>query len=133
MFVIALVTFGWTARSRAADTAGPRVVEILADRDSRYKIDGKAAPVLTLRAGEKLILRITAVRAREMARDGSVHGFVLLRKDGSRVPGWSFLLKPGTQEFAVTAPGEPGEYVVFCTIICSDRHEGMTMRVVVTP
>lgn len=118
---------------RAAGNTSPRVIEILADHDSRFKIGGQPNPVLTIKAGERLLLRITAVRAKERARDGSVHGFVLVRKDGSRVPGWNFLLKPGTQEFAVTAPAEPGEYHVFCTVICSDQHEGMTMKVIVTP
>ncbi len=131
MFAIALMTFASPRYTGAADAATPRVVEIVADHDSRYRIGGKADPVLTVKPGEQLLLRITAVRAQESARDGSVHGFVLLRKDGSKVPGWNFLLKPGTHEFAVTAPTEPGEYLVFCTVICSDRHEGMTMKVVV--
>jgi heme/copper-type cytochrome/quinol oxidase subunit 2 len=30
------------------------------------------------------------------------------------------------------APDEPGEYVVVCTVICSEDHEGMFMRFVVT-
>ena len=43
------------------------------------------------------------------------------------------LLKPGTQEFALTAPTEPGEYEVVCTVICSQDHEGMRMKFVVVP
>jgi heme/copper-type cytochrome/quinol oxidase subunit 2 len=42
------------------------------------------------------------------------------------------LLTPGTQEFHLTAPTEVGEYVVVCTVICSEDHEGMHMKFVVT-
>ena len=69
-----------------------------------------------------------------MNRDGAIHGFTLLRaKDRSPVDGWDFMLKPGVQEFSLVAPGEPGEYVVVCTVICSQDHEGMNMKFVVLP
>ena len=110
------------------------MIEILADHDSRYKIEGLKQPIITARAGEALILRITARKAKNRNRDGSIHGFSVLRaKDNKPVDDWDFLLKPGTQEFTVTAPKEPGEYVVVCTVICSQDHEGMSMRFVVTP
>jgi hypothetical protein len=112
----------------------PRVLEVIADHDSRYKISGQAKPVITVAAGETLVLRITAVRAKTRNRDGSVHGFTLLRaKDHTLVPGWDFLLQPGTQEFTVTAPAEPGEYEVVCTVVCSGQHEGMNMKFIVLP
>jgi len=47
--------------------------------------------------------------------------------------GWDLLLHPGLQEFALTAPTEPGEYEVVCTVICSQDHEGMKMKFVVLP
>jgi hypothetical protein len=112
----------------------PRVIAVTADHDSRYKIAGQAKPVISVTAGETLILRITAVRAKTRNRDGSIHGFTLLRaKDHTEVPGWDFLLQPGTQELIVTAPTEPGEYEVVCTVICSGQHEGMNMRFIVLP
>lgn len=112
----------------------PRVIAVTADHDSRYKIAGQAKPVISVTAGETLILRITAVRAKTRNRDGSIHGFTLLRaKDHTEVPGWDFLLQPGTQELIVTAPTEPGEYEVVCTVICSSQHEGMNMRFIVLP
>jgi heme/copper-type cytochrome/quinol oxidase subunit 2 len=112
----------------------PSVIEILADHDSRYKIAGMKEPVITVHAGRQVHLRITAVKAKDHARDGSIHGFSLLRaKDRSHVPGWDFLLRPGVQEFMLNAPAEPGEYVVVCTVICSSEHEGMHMKVVVVP
>lgn len=112
----------------------PRVIEILADKDSHYKIAGQNKPQIELKAGEQVLLRIDARRSKTWSRDGSVHGFTMMRvKDHARVRSWDFELKPGMNEFPVTAPAEPGEYEVLCTIICSGDHEGMRMKVVVTP
>ena len=109
-----------------------RVLEILADHDSRYKMPGQKQPIIAVTAGEPLTLRITARKAKNVNRDGAIHGFTLLRaKDRSPVDGWDFLLRPGMQEFSVAAPAEPGEYVVVCTVICSQDHEGMNMKFVV--
>ena len=111
-----------------------RVIEVLADKDSRYRIEGEKQPSITVKAGEAVVLRITARRGKSWNRDGSIHGFSLLRaKARSKVAGWDFLLKPGTQEFQLTAPAEPGDYEVVCTVICSEDHEGMHMKFVVLP
>jgi hypothetical protein len=119
---------------RPARPQSPRVIEILADHDSRFKMAGLKEPEIEARAGEQLTLRVRAVKAKNRNRDGSIHGLALLRgKDRSRVAGWDFLLKPGVQDLNATAPTEPGEYVVVCTVICSDDHEGMHMRFVVLP
>ena len=114
--------------------AQPRLIEVIAGKDSRFKIPGQEKPVITVKAGEPIRLRVTAIKAKSGNRDGSVHGFSLLRvKDKSPVPDWDLLLQPGTQEFVLTAPAEPGEYEVVCTVICSANHEQMTMRFVVVP
>jgi heme/copper-type cytochrome/quinol oxidase subunit 2 len=114
--------------------AQARVIEILADKDSRYKIAGDKNPEITAKAGEPLLLRVTARKGKSWNRDGSIHGFTLLRtKDRTRVAGWDFLLRPGTQDLTVTAPLEPGEYQIVCTVICSEEHEGMHMKFSVTP
>ena len=110
------------------------VIEVLADKDSRYKMAGEKKPEIRVKAGEQILLRITARKGKSWNRDGSIHGFSLLRaKDRSKVAGWDLLLRPGTQEFSMTVPVEPGEYVVVCTVICSEEHEGMFMKFVVTP
>lgn len=122
--------YGWVQSTQSQ----ARVIEVLADHDSRYKIKDQKQPVITVKTGEQINLRITAKKAKNLNRDGSIHGFSLLRaKDRKPVPDWDFLLKPGTQEFTVAAPSEPGEYVVVCTVICSQDHEGMSMRFVVLP
>lgn len=113
--------------------AQPRVIELTADHDSRYKMAGQRTPEITVRAGEQVLLRVTAHKGKSWNRDGSIHGFALLRaKDRSKVEGWDLLFKPGTQEFLLTAP-EPGEYEAVCTVICSEDHEGMHLKVTVLP
>jgi heme/copper-type cytochrome/quinol oxidase subunit 2 len=118
--------------SRASAQA--RVIEITADSDSRYKIPGQRTPEITAKAGEQILLRVTAYRGKSWNRDGSIHGFTLLRaKDRTKVDGWDLLFKPGTQEFQLTVPSEPGAYEVVCTVICSEDHEGMHMKFTVLP
>src|SRR6201988_5473620 len=113
--------------------AQPRVIELTADHDSRYKIAGERTPEITVKAGEQVLLRVTARKGKSWNRDGSIHGFTLVRaKDRSKVEGWDLLFKPGTQEFLLTAP-EPGEYEAVCTVICSEDHEGMHLKVTVLP
>jgi heme/copper-type cytochrome/quinol oxidase subunit 2 len=114
--------------------AQERVIELLADRDSRYKMLGQRTAEITVKAGESVLLRVTARRGKTWNRDGSIHGFALLRaKDRTKVEGWNLLFRPGTQEFHLVAPSEPGEYIVVCTVICSEDHEGMNMKFTVLP
>ena len=122
-FVVSMPSFGQS-----------RVIEVLADKDSHFKIAGMSHAEITVKAGEPLLLRVSARKGKTWNRDGTVHGFTLLRaKDHSKVTGWNLELKPGTQEFALTAPTEPGDYEVLCTVICSEEHEGMRMKFVVLP
>jgi len=115
-------------------SAQAHVIELTADSDSRYKIAGQRTPEITVKAGEQVLLRVTAHRGKSWTRDGSIHGFSLLRaKDRTKVDGWDLLFKPGKQEFLLTVPNEPGEYEVVCTVICSEDHEGMHMKFTVLP
>jgi heme/copper-type cytochrome/quinol oxidase subunit 2 len=115
-------------------SAQARVIEVTADSDSRYKIAGQRTPEITVKAGEQVLLRVTAHRGKSWNRDGSIHGFSLLRaKDRTKVDGWDLLFKPGKQEFLLTVPNQPGAYEVVCTVICSEDHEGMHMKFTVLP
>lgn len=128
--LIAAVLLVWVPHAGAQT----HVVELTADSDSRYKIAGQRTPEITVKAGEQVLLRVTAHRAKSWNRDGSIHGFTLLRaKDRTKVEGWDLLFKPGKQEFLLTAPSEPGVYEVVCTVICSEDHEGMHMKLTVLP
>jgi heme/copper-type cytochrome/quinol oxidase subunit 2 len=133
MFV--LIATGLRARSVFAQAQTPEhLIEVTADSDSRYKIAGERVPEITVKAGEPILLRVTAHRGKSWNRDGSIHGFTLLRaKDRTKVDGWDLLFKPGAQEFHLTAPAEPGQYEVVCTVICSEDHEGMHMKFTVMP
>ncbi len=116
------------AQAGKTESSAPRLIEVVADRDSHYRISGVSTPSITVKPGERILLRVTANKAKTWNRDGSIHGFTLLRKDRSKVPGWNLLLKPGKNEFELTAPSEPGEYIVICTVICSDDHDQMNMK-----
>jgi heme/copper-type cytochrome/quinol oxidase subunit 2 len=130
----------WIVAASALLVAMPRasaqahIIELMADSDSRYKIAGQRTPEITVKAGEQVLLRVTAHRGKSWNRDGSIHGFSLLRsKDRTKVDGWDLLFKPGKQEFLLTVPNEPGDYEVVCTVICSEDHEGMHMKFTVLP
>src|SRR5580658_92364 len=130
----------WIVATSALLVAIPRasaqthIIEVTADSDSRYKIAGQRTPEITVKAGEQVLLRVTAHRGKSWNRDGSIHGFSLLRaKDRTKVDGWDLLFKPGKQEFLLTVPNEPGAYEVVCTVICSEDHEGMHMKFTVLP
>ena len=125
---VAMALTLWTAGGGRV-VPPPHVIEILA-RGSRQPVQngrtegtGHHSP---RGRGGRCWCGSRPIKAKNHNRDGSIHGFSLLRaKDRSRVPGWDFLLKPGMQEFMVNAPSEPGEYVVVCTVICSADHEGI--------
>ena len=108
----------------------PRVIEVIADKDNRFKVPGQKKPVITVKAGEVIRLRITARKGPDWHKDGWVHSFTITAlKD----QGWDLPLKEGTHEFTLIAPEEPGEYVVECTINCGPGHDDMRMKLVVTP
>jgi hypothetical protein len=132
LFCLAATSTG--AQQSNAAAPQPRVIEVTADHDSQYRIHGQSKPVITVTAGEPLTLRITAIKAKTKNRDGSVHGFALLRaKDRHPVASWDFTLRPGLNEFKAIAPAEPGDYEVVCTVICSEDHEQMSMKFIVLP
>jgi heme/copper-type cytochrome/quinol oxidase subunit 2 len=132
LLLLACACFAWPiCRAQSTDSGTPRVIELTADKDSRYRQGHKASPAIEVFAGERLVLRITAVRAKEVARDGSVHGLALLDKNSDVVPGWRFFLHPGVQDLTATAPVRPGRYKAVCIVICSDGHEGMGFTLVV--
>lgn len=109
---------------------GPQVIEVLADKDNRFKVPGQKKAVITVKANAVIRLRITSRKGTEWEKDGSVHSFTInVLKD----QGWDLRLKEGTQEFTLVAPAEPGEYVVECTVKCGEGHEEMRMKLLVTP
>jgi len=108
----------------------PRLIDVIADKDNRFKVPGQKKPVITVKAGEVVRLRITSRKGLDWHKDGWVHSFTITAlKD----QGWDLLLKEGVKEFVLVAPPEPGEYVVECTVMCGKGHDDMRMTLVVTP
>jgi len=111
---------------RAAES--PRIIRLIADRDNRFKLRDQSKQVLMLKAGEEIILRVTAYPGTERARDGSVHSLVIR---SLRDQGWDVRLKEGTQDLRLTAPANPGEYLIECTVKCGPGHDNMNLKVIV--
>jgi hypothetical protein len=104
-----------------------RTVELIADKDNKFKLaNGQSGP-LTLKSGEMIKFKITSLFGGEKARDGAVHSFVVRKL---RESGWSVRLKEGVQEFTLTAP-KPGNYLIECTVECGPGHDDMNLKMVV--
>ncbi len=105
-----------------------RVIEVIADHDNTFKVPGQKKPVITLKPGEPIILRITSRFGGEQARDGAQHSFVVKEL---RDQGWDIRLKEGTRDYQLVAPQRPGEYLIECTVKCGRGHDDMNMKLVV--
>ena len=108
---------------------GVRTVELIADKDNRFKLPNGQQGPLTLKAGEVVKFKVTSLFGGEKAKDGAVHSFVV-RKLRDNDPAWSVRLKEGVQEFTVTAP-KPGNYLIECTVECGSGHDNMNLKMVV--
>ena len=106
----------------------PKAYEVLADGDNVFKMPGQKKPVITVKAGQVVKLKIVGKKGTEMAKDGSVHSFTI---NALKDQGWDLPVKEGVNEYTVVAPTEPGEYVVECAIKCGNGHEDMKMKLVV--
>jgi heme/copper-type cytochrome/quinol oxidase subunit 2 len=131
--VVAITAFALKgAPSFAADqnsaAVGPlRTVELIADKDNRFKFaNGQSGP-LELKAGETVKFRITSHFGGEKARDGAEHSFVIRKL---RDKGWSVRLYEGVQEFTLVAP-PPGKYLIECTVECGTGHDDMSLKMLV--
>lgn len=115
----------------AGDVGGPRIIDVTADQDNRFKVPKQKEPVITMKVNEVAVLRITSHKGGEWdIHDGAIHTFTI---NALKDKGWNFRLKEGTQKFPVVAPAEPGEYPVECTVKCGKGHDDMKMKLVVTP
>ena len=119
------------ALSSVIAMAAPRVIQITADEDGKFKVPGqKGKPVITLKPGEVVTLKINSVKGTDWEKDGAVHSFTI---NALKDQGWDLRLKEGTQQFTLAAPSEPGEYLVECMVRCGKTHDDMKMKLVVAP
>lgn len=116
--------------SSPASAGDEKVWEVVATKDQTFVVKGEKKPAITVKAGQPVHLRITAEKAAEMAKDGSVHSFTIKQFADQ---GWNIRLKEGTQDYTLTAPSKPGEYVIECAVKCGPGHADQRMKLVVTP
>ena len=108
----------------------PRLIEITATKDGKFKVTGQKDPVITVKPNEVLRLKITSQKGPEFEKDGTIHTFTIKElKD----QGWDLRLFEGTKEYTLVAPEKPGEYLIECTIKCGPNHEKMQAKLVVKP
>jgi heme/copper-type cytochrome/quinol oxidase subunit 2 len=108
----------------------PRLIEITATKDAKFKVAGQKDAVITVKPSEVVRLKITAQKGPEFEKDGAVHTFTIKElKD----QGWDLRLMEGTKEYTLVAPEKPGEYLIECTIKCGPNHEKMQAKLVVKP
>ena len=115
--------------SSLAWAQAPKTYEVLADGDNVFKVPGQKKPVITVKAGQVVKLKIIGKKGTEWAKDGSVHSFTI---NALKDQGWDVPVKEGVNEYTLVAPAEPGEYVVECAVKCGNGHEDMKMKLVVT-
>lgn len=127
-FAAILLTSLLSASAHTGDAPSGRVIEVVADKDNRFKVSGEQKAVITVKPGEKIVLRITSHFGGEQARDGSVHSFVVKKL---RDQGWDIRLKEGTQDYPLTSPQTAGEYLIECTVKCGRGHDDMNMKLIV--
>ena len=114
-----------------AGDVGPRIIDLTADQDNRFKVPKQKEPVITMKVNEVAVLRVTSRKGGEWdEKDGVVHTLTI---NALKDKGWNFRLKEGTQKLPVVAPAEPGTYAVECTVKCGKGHDDMKMKLVVTP
>jgi cytochrome c oxidase subunit II len=120
--IVMFASFAWSAE--------PKAWHVIATKDQTFIVEGEKKPVITVKAGETVHLRITAEKAQRAANDGSVHSFTIKELASE---GWDLKLKPGTKEYTLTAPSKPGEYLVQCMVPCGPGHAEQRMKLVVQP
>ena len=125
----AALGYSLVPRALAEGPAVARTVELIADKDNKFKLAGGQKGPLTLKSGDVVKFRVTSFFGGEKAKDGALHSFVV-RKLRDNDPAWSIRLKEGVQEFTVTAP-KPGNYLIECTVECRPGHDNMNLKMVV--
>ncbi len=110
----------------------PRVIQITADSDNRFKVAGQKQPVITVKAKEVIKFRINSKWGDEKDPKwpGCPHSFSV---KGLEDQGWNKCLKEGMTEIVLVTPSTPGEYKIECLAKCGKGHDDMAMKMIVTP
>ena len=106
----------------------PRVIEITAGKDNKFKVAGEKTPVLNLKVGEVVKLHVISQKGPEFEKDGTAHSITIKElKD----KGWNMRFKEGTFDFTAVAPDKAGTYEAICDVKCGKGHDDMKMKVIV--
>ena len=108
----------------------PRVIQLTADHDNKFKVPGEKLPVITVKAKEVIKFRVTAHKGTETdpKYPGCIHTFTIKElKD----QGWDVCLKEGMNEFVLVAPSKPGDYKIECMAKCGKGHDDMALKMTV--
>ena len=125
--VAAAVLFAAAAPAHAET---PKVWEVVAKKDATFTVVGQKRPVITVKAGQVVRIKVVGEKGSEFDKDGSVHSFTV---NDLQDQGWDVKVKEGVNEFTLVAPGTPGEYEIICAVKCGQGHDDMKMKLVVTP
>lgn len=106
----------------------PKVWEVVADKDATFKVVGQKKPVITVKTGQVVKIRVIGKKGPEFDKNGSVHSFTI---NDLKDQGWDVQVKEGVNEFTLVAPA-PGEYEIICAVKCGQGHDDMKMKLVVT-
>jgi heme/copper-type cytochrome/quinol oxidase subunit 2 len=109
----------------------PRVIQITADKDNKFKVPGQKDPALAVKVNEAIKFRVTGHKGTETdpQHPGCIHTFTVKElKD----QGWDVCLKEGMNEFVLVAPSKPGEFKIECMSKCGKGHDDMGMKLSVT-
>ena len=109
----------------------PRVIQLTADKDNKFKVPGQKQPVITVKAKEVIKFRVTAHKGTETdpKYPGCAHSFTIKELKSQ---GWDVCLKEGMNEFVLVAPSKPGDYSIECMSKCGAGHDDMNMKMIVT-
>jgi hypothetical protein len=108
----------------------PRVIQITATSDNKFKVAGQKVPSITVKPKEVLKFQITSQWGDEKDPKwpGCPHSFSV---KGYEDQGWNKCLKEGKNEFVLVAPSKPGEYKIECLAKCGKGHDDMNMKMIV--
>ncbi len=108
----------------------PRVIQITATADNKFKVAGQKVPVITVKAKEVIKFQITSKWGDEKDPKwpGCPHSFSV---KGMEDQGWNKCLKEGNNEFVLVTPATPGEYKIECLAKCGKGHDDMAMKMIV--
>jgi len=126
-----ILLFAMIAPSLYTLAQEPRVIQLTADKDNKFKVPGQKLPVITVKAKEVIKFRVTAHKGVESdpKYPGCAHSFTIKELKSQ---GWDVCLKEGMNEFVLVAPSKPGNYSIECMSKCGPGHDDMNMKMIVT-